>query len=244
MIMRKLLLSLLLFTASTAFAGEVLIPAVFRGPGANDSAWRTEIVVSNLTIEPQAEPVAVTIKYYGENGFTKQLSMPLSRMEVIAIPDAVREWFDVETGGGIVLVTWPGDTSRIAARARIYNVSEHGQYGQNVPGIETQRLVSDQYMPGVTGVDGNRTNIGISNPTSQATLAWIELIDTAGNSRGSIAVGIEPHSYRQFNDIFSYFNAGPLNAAMVRVTAQNSVIYAYASIVRNDTGDAIFVPGQ
>jgi hypothetical protein len=31
---------------------------------------------------------------------------------------------------------------------------------------------------------------------------------------------------------------------MVRVVASNTPVYAYASIVRNDTGDATFVVGQ
>ncbi|HEX7828476.1 MAG TPA: hypothetical protein VF787_02410 [Thermoanaerobaculia bacterium] len=238
-------LSLLFLFASSAFAGEVLIPAVYRGAGANGTLWRTEIVVSNLTTEPQLEPVPVTITFHGEDGQSKSIAMPLTAMEVIAIPDAVREWFDVDNGGGIVRVTWEGSpATRIAARARVYNVGEHGQYGQNVPGIDTNRLGSIQYMPGITGVDGNRTNIGISNPTNQSTLAWIELIDTSGSSRGSFAVNVGPRSYRQFNDIFSHFQAGPLNAAMVRVIAVNTIVYAYASIVRNDTGDATFVSGQ
>ncbi|MGN6183547.1 MAG: hypothetical protein ACTHQM_07825 [Thermoanaerobaculia bacterium] len=241
---RLLLLSLVLFSSASAFAGEVLIPAVYRGSGALGTIWRTEIVVTNLTIEPQLEPVPVTITFHGDGGVTKSVSMPLSRREVIAVPDAVRAWFDVENGGGIVRVTWDNTIARIAARARIYNVGASGEYGQSVPGIDTNRLLSDQYMAGITGVDGNRTNIGISNPTNQDTIAWIELIDTAGNSRGEFAVSLGPRSYRQFNDIFSHFNTGPLNAAMVRVISQNTIIYAYASIVRNDSGDATFVPGQ
>lgn len=243
--MKKVLfLSLLVLFASSAAAGEVLIPAVYRGAGANDTLWRTEIVVSNVTRDPQIAPVQTTITFHGDNGQTHQVSMPLSQMEVIAVPDAVREWFDVESGGGIVRVTWEGSAARIFARARIYNVGEHGEYGQNVPGIETSRLVSEHFLPGLTGVGGNRTNIGVSNPTETATLVWIELIDTSGGSRGAFATAVPARSYIQLNDIFRYFSAGPLNAAMVRVNAANSVVYAYASIVRNDTGDATFIAGQ
>ena len=75
-------------------------------------------------------------------------------------------------------------------------------------------------------------------------MVFIQLIDTAGESHGGFATVIPARSYRQFNDIFSHFQSGPLNAAMVRVTASNVPVYAYASIVRNDTGDATFVVGQ
>jgi hypothetical protein len=241
---KALILSLLFLFAAPVFAGEVLIPAVFRGPGANNTSWRTEIVVSNITSDPQLEPVETTITFHGSDDSTHSVTMPLSRMEVIAVPDAVREWFDVENGGGIVRVTWDGSAARIVARARIYNLGEHGQYGQNVPGIETSKLLSENYLPGLTGVDGNRTNVGISNPTTTTALVWVELIDTSGLSRGAFTTVVKPRSYIQINDIFDSFQAGPLSAAMVRISSSNTIVYSYASIVRNDTGDASFVVGQ
>lgn len=234
--------ALLVLLASAASAGEVLIPAVYRGAGLNDTLWRTEIVVSNISTDPQQIlPVPTTISFHRDNGETLEVHIPLSQMEVLAIPDAVHDWFSVENGGGIVRVTWDVPNARITARARIYNVGDHGEYGQSVPGIETSKLVSEHFLPGLTGVDGNRTNVGVSNPTSTDTLVWIELFDTSGLSRGAFATSIPARSYRQFNDIFSHFQAGPLNAAMVRVRGVNAVVYAYASIVRNDTGDATFV---
>jgi hypothetical protein len=234
-----LLLSLLL--TSTAFAGEVLIPAVYRGAGANNTLWRTEIVVSNVSSNLTA-PTWTTITYHGDNGQTKEVRMPLSPKEVIAVPDATRAWFDVENGGGIVRVTWDDAPNvRVIARARIYNAGEHGEYGQSVPGVDTSRLVTEHFLPGLSGVDGNRTNVGVSNPSTSATIVWFELIDTSGESRGAFATSVGPRSYLQLNDVFSHFQAGPLNAAMVRVVASNTPVYAYASIVRNDTGDATFV---
>lgn len=102
-------------------------------------------------------------------------------------------------------------------------------------------LVSDVFLPGISGIDGNRTNIGVSNPHNREELFWITLYDTSGAMRGAFATTVAARSYRQFNDIFSHFQAGPLGAAMIRVSATNSTIYAYASVVRNDTGDATFV---
>jgi hypothetical protein len=236
-------LSLLILLASSAFAGEVLIPVVYRGAGAFGTQWRTEIVVSNVS---SGVPVLVpaTITFHRDNGEDLAIAQHLAPHEVLAIPDAVHAWFGVETGAGIVRVTWEGDQARIMARARVYNVGEQGEYGQSVPGIDTWKLVSDQYLPGISGVDGNRTNVGVANPSTADALVWIELFDTAGLSRGSFATSVPARSFRQFNDIFSHFQAGPLSAAMVRVTGTNTVVYAYASVVRNDTGDATFVVGQ
>jgi hypothetical protein len=235
------LLSLSLLLASSALAGEVLIPVVYRGPGALGTQWRTEIVVSNISPGITA-PVQTTITLDRDNGQTGEVRMPLTPMEVIAIPDALPAWFGVENGGGIVRVTWDDQPNvRIVARARVYNASAAGEYGQSVPGVDTTRLVSQQYLTGLTGIDGNRTNVGVSNPFSTDAMVWIGLYDTSGLERGGFATAIPARSYRQFNDIFGYFQAGPLNAAMVYVQGVNMPIYAYASIVRNDTGDATFV---
>ena len=239
--MKRIAFAALLFLASSAFAGEVLIPVAYRGPGAFGTNWRTDITISNTTTDPQLQPVPVTITFHRDNGQSPSVSMPLSRMEVISVTDAVYQWWSVENGGGIVRVTWDVPDARIVAHARIYTTSEHGEYGQAVPGVETSRLVSDHFLPSITGVDGNRTNVGISNPTNAATIVWVELFDTSGLSRGSFATSVGPRSFRQINDIFSAFQAGPLHAAMVRVTSMDTVVYAYASVVRNDSGDATFI---
>ena len=235
-------LSLLVLLASTAVAGEVLIPVAYRGGGVGDTQWRTDITISNVSTEPQQVlPVPVTITFHRDNGENLEVAMPLARMEVVSVRDAVYQWWSVESGGGIVRVTWAEPNARIAAHARIYTTGEHGEYGQSVPGIETSKLVSEHFLPGLTGVDGNRTNVGVSNPFDTTTLIWIELFDTAGNSRGAFATAVGPRSFRQFNDIFSYFQAGPLHAAMIRVSGVSASVYAYASVVRNDSGDATFI---
>lgn len=234
-------LLLTLLCSLPALAGEILIPAVYRGPGALGSDWRTEIVLANLSTGPQS-PFRSTITFHPTGGGTPvPIELVTSPMEIYAIHDAVFEWFSVTQGGGIVRVTWDEPNGRITARARIYNVSTGGEFGQEVPGLPLDALQLDNYLPGVSGTDGNRTNIGVSNPHDTAVQFWVELFDTSGLSRGAFSTVVEPRSYRPFNDIFSHFQAGPLNVAMVRVLAINKPLYPYASIVRSDTGDATFV---
>lgn len=238
--MRITSLLLTLVLSSAAIAGEVFIPVAYRGTGANSSVWRTEITVSNITHGIHVLPTQTTITLHRENVAPVSITTPLSQMEVISIHDALWAWFGVENGGGIVRVTWDGD-ARITARARIYNVTADGEFGQGVPGVRVDNLVSDVFLTGLSGVNGNRTNVGVSNPSDRSVLFWITLYDTSGLARGAFATYVPARSFRQFNDIFDYFQAGPLDAAMVRVTGSDGVLYAYASVVRNDTGDATFV---
>lgn len=239
---RLFVLTLSLFLSGGASAGEIFLPATFRGAGANASVWRTEISVANISNDIHAQvPVTATITLHRENAEPLSVTMPLADMEVLTIPDAIHDWFSLEEGGGLVRVTWDDPNARLTARARIYNVSAAGEYGQGVPGVRPENLVSDVFLPGLSGVNGNRTNVGVSNPHDEWQLVWITLYDTSGLSRGAFTTAIPPRSYRQFNDIFAHFQAGPLHAAMVRVSGTNQTIYAYASVVRNDTGDATFV---
>jgi hypothetical protein len=243
--MRIASLLLTLTLASSAMAGEVFIPATFRGPGAGGSLWRTEIAVSNISIHTPL-PVSTTITLFRDGAEPLSITTPLAQNEVLDVEDALFGWFGIENGGGVVRVSWEEPNARIAAHARVYNVgSAHGEFGQGVPAFRTDRLESDVFLPGLSGVNGNRTNIGITNPHTSYALVWVTLYDTAGLARGAFTVPVPPRSYRQLNDIFSYFNSGPLNAAMVRVTSVDSTIYAYASVVRNDSGDATYIaPAQ
>lgn len=232
---------LTLTLAFSAFGGEIFIPATFRGNGANGSVWRTEISVTNISRETPL-PVQTTITLHRAGAEPLSIAMPLSQYEVISVPDALFGWFGLEEASGIVRVTWDDASARISANARIYNIGgAGGEYGQGVPAVRPDRLESEVFLPGLSGIDGNRTNVGVSNPHDQPVMFWVELFDTAGLSRGAFATSVPPRSYRQFNDIFSHFQAGPLHAAMVRISGVNNTLYAYASIVRDDTGDATFV---
>jgi hypothetical protein len=240
--MHRLTYLLLTITlAGAAGAGEIFIPATYRGPGVSESVWRTEITVSNITPGVFAQVVRTTITLHREGAAPVSISMPLSPMEVISVPDALHDWFNVEEGGGIVRVTWDDEDGRITTRARIYNVTTAGEFGQGVPGVRMGDLASDSFLTGLSGIDGNRTNVGVSNPHDHPVLFWITLHDTSGASRGGFATSVPARSFRQFNDIFAHFQAGPLGAAMIRVTGSDDTVYAYASIVRNDTGDPTFV---
>lgn len=241
MFMRFAGLVLTLTLASSAFAGEVFIPATFRGPGAGGSQWRTEITVSNIS-QGTLFPVQTTITLHHADGQSQSVTMPLSHLEVISISDALHAWFDIEQGGGLVTVSWDDANARITANARIYNTGgAGGEFGQGVPSVRPETLLSDAFLPGITGVNGNRTNVIVSNPHNRHVIAWVALYDTSGRARGAFTVGVPPRAYIQLNDIFTQFNVAPFGAGMVSVTGFDSTVYAAASVVRNDTGDATYI---
>jgi hypothetical protein len=241
MLKKSIIAFVTLACSLSALAGEIVIPAVYRGPGAYDSSWRTELVVANVS-PITVTPFHVTTTLHRPGQPDREIRSLLSSMETYAIHDVVHDWFDLEQGGGLVRITWPEGEGRVAARARIYNLSTAGEYGQNVPGRALDTLVTDHYLTGIDGANGNRTNIGISNPyPTEHAMVWIELLDSAGETHGAFTRLVEPRGWIQIDDIHRFFEHAPRSGGMIRVTAVNMPVYAYASIVRNDTGDATFV---
>ena len=239
--MRTVGLALALLLSAPAFAGELFIPAVYRGPGADASVWRTEITVANISTTPILEVVRATITLHRPDGTSSSVTMPLAPQETISVHDALADWFDVVEGGGLVRVTWDNEVAQITTRARLYNLTPDGEFGQGLPGISVDRMVTDYFLTGLSGANGNRTNVGVSNPHDQEVHFWITLYDTSGLMRGAFVTAVAPRSYIQFNDIFSYFQAGPLDAAMVMVRGSDNTVYPWASVVREDSGDPTFV---
>ncbi|MFN2240257.1 MAG: hypothetical protein ABR524_12785 [Thermoanaerobaculia bacterium] len=71
-------------------------------------------------------------------------------------------------------------------------------------------------------------------------------MDRDGGGLHEEAVTLAPHQVIQFNDIFTRFGIAPRADVQVDIynnQVQGVIVYGYASVVRNDSGDAVFVFG-
>lgn len=245
---RLVLISLLLGSvaldagATDLTSSHLLIPIAGRTAGLGGSQWKTDLVVTNASRTGEPETVQI---FFIENGSISQpVTALLQPRQTATMVDAIRGAFGKEQATGIILISTRTAEAKITARARIYNTgSAAGQYGQTVPAIPLAKLSKEAFIPGLSGIQGNRTNVGISNPDDTTALAAISIYDSNGEFRGGFGREIAPYSVLQLNDVFSHFDElGPLDGATVQVRSSGGV-YAWASIVRNDTGDADFVIG-
>jgi hypothetical protein len=235
--MKRFLLILILLApiaSASDFAGRnLLIPVAGRTPGGHGSMWKTDIYVTNADRRSAAPPVEVTILAGGQ---VHQLSIP-------ALATFVLRDFVHPHGVGAVRIASDLPNARLTARARVYNVgSAQGEYGQTIPALPVTKLTKETYVPGLSGVNGSRTNAGISNPGVTPVEVFVSLFDRDGEFRGGFSSVVSPRTTWVLNDLFSHFESGPLEDAVLQVTSTAGV-YAYASIVRNDSGDADFVAG-
>ena len=240
---RILVIAVLLLAATTAEATDfashhLLVPIAGRTGGAFGSQWKTDLVVTNAA--RNGEPVSVQIFFIEGGTLTHPIAATLWPRQSAVVNDVVRE-FGKEQATGLMLIATSEPDAKITARARIYNTGgASGQYGQTVQAMPLTKLSTEAVLPGLSGVNGNRTNVGIANPGDKRSNATVSIFDREGEFRGSFTTSVEAYSVLQLNDVFSYFQTGPLDSATIALRTSTGV-YAYASIVRNDTGDADFV---
>ncbi|HEY0140711.1 MAG TPA: hypothetical protein VGF48_07435 [Thermoanaerobaculia bacterium] len=234
--------SLMIALAPAAWATDLLIPAVFRGDGAEGTKWRTGLVIANTMVT--AGPTPVTVRLFRPGVAPAIKTFDLARRATFTSHDVLPELFGVNDGGGMLMISFPAGPGRVTARARVYNVSAAGEYGQSIRGIVVDDLRPEYDLIGLSNANGNRTNLGIANPYAFPLVIWLSMSDGSGGEVGFLAVEVPPLSVRQINDIFAAFLAdGTIDGAHVHVTSPVGV-YAYASVVRADTGDATFVDPQ
>jgi hypothetical protein len=246
--MRSLVFALVLVATSAVTAAdftgnEILIPVVTRVPGAFNSEWRTDLVITNRS-ETESSPVAVIYEPAGTNP-SVEVTFNLAPRATVTVVDAVLELFDKQEGYGTVYLSPHNGAVTISAYARIYNVgSGAGEFGQMMQGLPIDQLSKTTWLNGVIGIRDNRTNIGIANPSSAPatfTLTWYDKNGVEKGTRTNLTV--QPWEVQLINNVFSFFGATPDDGMTIKVTS-NLPIYAYASVIRNDTGDAFTVIGN
>jgi len=231
------------FAASSADAiniadTTVIVPIVGRFPGVPPTQWRTDVFLSN-----HFTPVAtITATLYVIGGSPIVRTITVNPFSVVSLPDITLNTFGLSGAAGQLELK---AATSFEARARIYNNGgTAGEFGQNVPGLGFSTLRIEGILYGLSGINGNRVNIGIANPNATSITTQLRITDKNNNTVATRSITLQPHETQQFNDIFATFSITPQADVQVEFTASGlDVFYAYASEVRNDTGDAIFMFG-
>jgi hypothetical protein len=111
-----------------------------------------------------------------------------------------------------------------------------------VPGLEVDlhRIAGTDrgLLIGLEESASYRTNLGLVNTSTEATVATVELRDAGGTIIGTVTRDLLPRSMVQIAAPFSTW--GGVVDGRATVSSDNGVI-AYASVVDNATGDATTV---
>ena len=242
--MRRILFVFLFLISSPAFAlrladSTTIIPIIGRFPGAGGTQWRTDVFIGN----PYGPATSVTATFYVSGGAPITTTLTVGAFSTLSLPDITLNTFGLSNAAGQLTLTTSG---LIEARARIYNAGNPaGQFGQNVPGLGKVYLGRQAYMYGLSGINGNRVNVGIANTNDETLDVGLYIADKNNVRLASQIYSLQPHETRQINDIFATFGITPQADGVVQFSSPGTMLtfYGYASEVRNDTGDAIFMFG-
>jgi hypothetical protein len=217
----------------------VIIPIIGRFPGIAPSQWRTDVFIANHNTVAKT----LTLNFYVSGGSLMTRTVAVEAFSTVTLRDIVLNTFGQSNAAGQLEIKSPNE-SGFEARARIYNAgSSIGDFGQNVPGLGRAYLNRQAFVYGLSGINGNRVNFGVANPNTTVVEGTISVTNKDNVSLASVPVTLQPHETRQFNDIFTAFGITPQADVQIQFSTFEFGVYGYASEVRNDSGDAIFVFG-
>ncbi len=244
----SLVLGVVLLLAPAAPAGafnissdQVVVPVVVHLPGHNGTQWRSDVWIQNTS----GNVLEVTLSHHPESGGVLTDTVHLESYHGVFFHDIVLETFGLDSSKGMLIVS--ADYPALEVRARIYNTGNaSGEFGQAVPGLPMERLGRQGYLSGAATADGTRLAIGIANPTEESyTVSVIVWDSVTHNKLSSRTIDLAPHQLIQLDRVAELWNLPPRDAVFIDINAHDNedVFYAYASVVRNDTGDATFIFG-
>lgn len=242
-------------SGNVSTTNELFIPVVGSVPGLNNTMWKTDLTMYNNS---QTGPTTAYLQYFPEGSTsstaqlaaTSSLNAGATRMN----PDIASALFNNSINGiGALRILSSGS---IFANARVYNDQSaigKGTFGQNVPGLTRAQAVSQGILVGtinsvsgnVTGSTNARTNIGLFNPSDNATSVALELRNNGGAtvSTNIITLGPWQHMQMPLSGVAGAafpFISGDVGSSSVAFLS-GSPIFAYASVIDNVSGDGSFI---
>jgi hypothetical protein len=239
------------FTATVAVTAEgpvttweAVVPAVAHAPGAFGSLWRTDLAAVN----DDTAPASVTQTFVPVEG-------PSVTRTAWLAPGGTHEWADVLASlFGVAPAASASGVVRIASdrvlrvSSRTFSQAEGGTFGGYLPAVTAR----DGLVPGATGILPQlmrtalfRTNVGVTNLGETTASVTVRLRGTAAENLGEpVVLSVPPGGLVQVVDVFGAAGAGDrdLAWATVEATTPGALVWAYASVIDNRTGDPTIVP--
>lgn len=234
----------LLAESGAGLTDWALIPAVAAAAGSAGTYWRSDVQILNPDTT-RSIVVRVADLVSGEDNsipYFRDYSIPPAAQ--IDLADVVDR--ELGRGGTGALVLSTADGSGFIATSRTYNTGSFGTYGQTESG---QSFVCREgelaLIPAVRNAGGFRSNVGIVNASDSSATFYVDAFDTWGAFGGSTTLFLPPWSQLQVA-VASFSASFSLGYLEVSSAPTASPLYwvAYASVIDNASGDAVFIESR
>ncbi len=247
-------------TTKWGIARNRIVPAAAHTEGAEGSNWVTDLMIhqaggSSLTfVKIEAVPSDST------------LAGPASKFTILVLPGQTLTIDDIIGGyfpeHEVAALTIRGENAdgltdlKISSRTWTSSDDGDGSYGQSISGLPRRYGLDPVIVPGLTESTTFRSNLGIVNPSTNLRQTFIiQILDSAGQTQGTLSRTLEPMSHTQINSILQSLGLGGGGyTAIVQLQSSENlylemtdpwdpIFTAYGSIIDNTTNDPTFVAG-
>ncbi len=225
---------------------SIVVPVATHRAGANGTFYVTDARIVN----PSTSTADATLLFTPSG---QDASAAISRsVQVVPggtlrLDDVVLGTFGLADAFGKLEVR---SASKVVVSARTYNNGATGTFGQFEPGATSADAVvsggAALHLPGLERSTDFRTNVGLVEIGGLAAVVQVRMLDDAGRVVGIKTFPLPAGGSLQVNDVFGAAGvAGETTRARAEVTVlSGGAVVAYASVVDNRSGDAIFVPAR
>ena len=255
---RKLLVLVVAVLMATVVQARELtwsyvVPAVANKEGVLGTDWHTDLTIYN----PQDYNLPLVIQFL-QAGRDNSSGVPtIDNFEIL--PWETLSFWDVlgpdgfdkrgQTGSLLVFVddlkrTCTGHECDIAVFARTYTLNPSGgagEFGQAIPGCPANLGLDKSviaFMPQLMDDNDFRTNVGVVSLTGKTTTVVFELQKANGDVIHSTTKILPPFGHTQWH-LERGVTGGTVAAYIPDASPDDTVVFPYASVVNNETGDPV-----
>jgi hypothetical protein len=221
----------------------LIIPAAASGDGVRDTRWRTDLRI--LAADPLTHLRFTFVPFDGSEPVVHEADVDIAAGGQLALDDVIAGIGGEGSGTLILEGSSATGPAAMVATSRTYNLTEHGTFGQFVSTVQRFAGLSRSAITGIDGSPDYRTNVGLVNRRDNRSVGvTLRLLSDRGVLLGARGLELGPGQSRQLNDVFKWVGVTPTRTATVEVIAESDEVgvIAYASVIDNRSGDAIYIP--
>jgi hypothetical protein len=216
---------------------EVFVPAGAHIRGKFGSQWRTDVTIYNATFE-DFEAEIFLLPRDSDNLEAESITVDIPEGMSVALPDIVLDRFGKNSLAAAFRIC---SELPLRVTTRTYNLSDHGTYGQGIPGVPAALGVRQGTLIALYENDEFRTNVGFVNTRPNFTTVLIDFYDASGSLIGSALFELEPYGHIQVNQAFREVTQAPIANGRVEFYAESAEVIGYASVGDTSTNDGTYL---
>ena len=234
---------------ATPVAPDLYLIAGAHARGAANTNWRTDLVVHNVGDRNVSYRLEL-LRRDTDNSNPESKDFTLLPQRSRVHEDVFASVFDYRGTGALRIVANP---PTVLGTSRTYNLVAQGTYGQFVPVVQQAqsipwgkrgRILQLSHNPNLSS--GFRTNLGLLNTSPGDITVLLSFYRNDGRFLGERQELLKPFEFKQLDKALELVSDQAESGFWVAVeaTPQGATFFAYASVVDNLTGDAVFIPAQ